>query len=42
MSGICTTMEGDYIYSVLANNANGPTRTAINDIAKAIIDEAND
>jgi len=29
---------GDYIFSILANNANGKTRKAINDIAKAIID----
>ena len=37
-SGICSTANGDYIFSVLANNANGRTRAAINDIAKAIID----
>jgi D-alanyl-D-alanine carboxypeptidase/D-alanyl-D-alanine-endopeptidase (penicillin-binding protein 4) len=37
-SGICTTDNGDYIFSILANNTNGKTRTAINDIAKAIID----
>ena len=37
-SGICTTTGGDYIFSILANNTNGQTRAAINDIAKAIID----
>jgi len=37
-SGVCSTAGGDYIFSILANNTNGGTRTAINDIAKAIID----
>ncbi|MHC4482508.1 MAG: D-alanyl-D-alanine carboxypeptidase/D-alanyl-D-alanine endopeptidase [Planctomycetota bacterium] len=41
-SGICSTAGGDYIFSVLANNCFGPksylTRVAINDMAKAIID----
>ncbi|MFQ6034884.1 MAG: D-alanyl-D-alanine carboxypeptidase/D-alanyl-D-alanine-endopeptidase [Sedimentisphaerales bacterium] len=37
-SGICITKQGNYIFSILSNNANGQTRTAINDIAKAIID----
>lgn len=37
-SGICSTSGGDYIFSVLANNANGQTRAAINDIAEAIVD----
>ena len=37
-SGVCTTKEGDYIFSILANNTNGQTREAINEIAKAIID----
>lgn len=32
------TAAGDYIFSILANKTNGKTRTAINDIAKAIID----
>jgi len=40
-SGICSTADGDYIFSILANNANGRTRAAINDIAKAIIDSAD-
>jgi D-alanyl-D-alanine carboxypeptidase/D-alanyl-D-alanine-endopeptidase (penicillin-binding protein 4) len=38
-SGLCSTDEGDYIFSILANNANDKTRNAINDIAKAIIDD---
>ena len=38
LSGVCTTAAGDYIFSILANKTNGKTRTAINDIAKAIID----
>jgi D-alanyl-D-alanine carboxypeptidase/D-alanyl-D-alanine-endopeptidase (penicillin-binding protein 4) len=37
-SGVCTTSNGDYIFSILTNSANGTTRPAINDIAKAIID----
>ena len=40
-SGVCSTAQGDYIFSILANNANGQTREAINDIAKAIIDDAD-
>jgi len=38
-SGLCSTANGDYIFSVLANNANGGTREVTNDIAKAIIDD---
>jgi D-alanyl-D-alanine carboxypeptidase/D-alanyl-D-alanine-endopeptidase (penicillin-binding protein 4) len=38
-SGVCSTADGDYIFSILTNNANGRTRTAINNIAKAIIDD---
>jgi len=38
-SGICSTAGGDYIFSILANNANGRTRTALNKIAETIIDE---
>jgi len=38
-SGVCIASDGDYIFSILANNANGKTRKAINDIAKAIIDD---
>ncbi len=37
-SGICMTEEGDYIFSILANNTNGRTRAVINNIAEAIID----
>ena len=37
-SGTCTTEQGDYIFSILANKDNGQTRSAINDIAKAIVD----
>jgi len=39
-SGICTTEKGDYIFSILANNTNARTRGVINDIAEAIIDDA--
>ena len=38
-SGVCDTSNGDVIFSILTNKANGKTRTAINDIAKAIISE---
>jgi D-alanyl-D-alanine carboxypeptidase/D-alanyl-D-alanine-endopeptidase (penicillin-binding protein 4) len=41
-SGVCTTADGDYIFSILTNNANGRTRTAINNIAKAIIDDVSE
>jgi len=37
-SGICTSKSGDYIFAIIANNPSAKTRTAINDIAKAIID----
>jgi len=37
-SGLCSTKNGDYIFAILANNANGKTRKAINDIVKTIID----
>lgn len=37
-SGLCTAGGQDYIFSILANNTNGKTRGAINDIAKAIAD----
>ena len=40
-SGVCCTAGGDYIFSILANNANGKTRKAVNDIAKAIIDDSS-
>jgi D-alanyl-D-alanine carboxypeptidase/D-alanyl-D-alanine-endopeptidase (penicillin-binding protein 4) len=35
-SGVCSTTDGDYIFSILTNKANGRTRTAINDIVKAL------
>ena len=38
-SGICSGKEGEYIFSILANKTKGGTREAINDIAKAIIDD---
>jgi len=37
-SGVCTTADGDYIFSILANNTNSKTRNAFHNIAKAIID----
>jgi len=37
-SGLCETKKGDYIFSILTSGANGKTRTAINDVVKAIID----
>ncbi len=37
-SGICSGKNGDYIFSILANKTRGGTRKAINDIAKAIVD----
>jgi D-alanyl-D-alanine carboxypeptidase/D-alanyl-D-alanine-endopeptidase (penicillin-binding protein 4) len=37
LSGVCTTADGDYLFSILANNTNGQTRTAIDDIVKAIL-----
>jgi len=40
-SGICTTKKSDYIFSIIANKANALTRSVINDITKAIIDEAD-
>ncbi len=39
-SGVCSTEQGNYIFSIIANNAKGQTRDAINDIAKAIVDSA--
>ncbi len=41
LSGVCSTVQGDYIFSVLSNNTNGKTRGVIDDIAEAIIDEAD-
>ena len=42
LSGVCITPEGEYIFSILSNNANGQTRTVINDIAQTIIDDADE
>jgi D-alanyl-D-alanine carboxypeptidase/D-alanyl-D-alanine-endopeptidase (penicillin-binding protein 4) len=40
LSGVCSTPSGDRLFSIIANNTNGNTRQAINDIVKAIIDES--
>ena len=37
-SGICRTPRGDIIFSILTQGGNPETRTAINDITKAIFD----
>lgn len=37
-SGFCVTERGDYIFSAIANGANGRTRGVLNDIAKVIVD----
>jgi len=39
-SGVCSTAEGDVIFSIIANNADLISRTVINNIAQAIIDDA--
>jgi serine-type D-Ala-D-Ala carboxypeptidase/endopeptidase (penicillin-binding protein 4) len=39
LSGVCLTEDGEYIFSIITNNANGESRDAINDVVKAIIDE---
>jgi D-alanyl-D-alanine carboxypeptidase/D-alanyl-D-alanine-endopeptidase (penicillin-binding protein 4) len=38
-SGVCLTDGGPYIFSVITNGPKGLTRDAINDVAKAIMDE---
>jgi len=38
-SGVCQTQGGPYIFSILSNGPKGLSRDAINDVAKAIIDE---
>jgi D-alanyl-D-alanine carboxypeptidase/D-alanyl-D-alanine-endopeptidase (penicillin-binding protein 4) len=38
LSGVAETDDGDYIFSILANNTNGKTRSVINSIAEKIID----
>lgn len=37
-SGYCRTDQGEYIFSIITDHANGKTRAVINDIAKAIMD----
>ena len=37
-SGVCHTDGGDYLFSILANNAYNLHRSTINDIAEAIVD----
>jgi D-alanyl-D-alanine carboxypeptidase/D-alanyl-D-alanine-endopeptidase (penicillin-binding protein 4) len=39
LSGVCLTQDGPYIFSILSNGPKGLSRDAINDVAKAIIDE---
>jgi serine-type D-Ala-D-Ala carboxypeptidase/endopeptidase (penicillin-binding protein 4) len=41
MSGICITDQGEFIFSILANNAYSISRQTINEIAQAVIDEYN-
>ncbi|RPJ38581.1 MAG: hypothetical protein EHM35_04195, partial [Planctomycetaceae bacterium] len=38
-SGICHTQSGPYLFAILSNGSKGLSRDAINDVAKAIIDE---
>ncbi|MCF7974647.1 MAG: D-alanyl-D-alanine carboxypeptidase/D-alanyl-D-alanine-endopeptidase [Phycisphaerae bacterium] len=37
-SGVCQTDQGDYLFSILANDANS-IKTLVNQIAKAVMDE---
>ncbi len=39
LSGVCLTNTGPYLFSVLSNGPKGLSRDAINNVAKAIIDE---
>jgi D-alanyl-D-alanine carboxypeptidase/D-alanyl-D-alanine-endopeptidase (penicillin-binding protein 4) len=39
LSGVCLTDTGPYLFSILSNGPKGLSRDAINNIAKAIIDE---
>jgi D-alanyl-D-alanine carboxypeptidase/D-alanyl-D-alanine-endopeptidase (penicillin-binding protein 4) len=41
-SGYCRKGEREFIFSIIANGANGKARKTINDIAKAIIDNAEE
>jgi D-alanyl-D-alanine carboxypeptidase/D-alanyl-D-alanine-endopeptidase (penicillin-binding protein 4) len=38
-SGVCQTDGGPYLFSVITNGPRGLTRDAINDVAKAVMDE---
>ncbi len=38
-SGVCLTDNGPYLFSILSNGPKGLSRDAINDVAKAIVDE---
>jgi D-alanyl-D-alanine carboxypeptidase/D-alanyl-D-alanine-endopeptidase (penicillin-binding protein 4) len=38
LSGVCSTDNGDYIFSILTNNAVGDSRDCINDIVETLID----
>lgn len=42
LSGICITGGGDYIFSIITNNAVGSTRQTINDIVETIIDDVEE
>ena len=37
-SGFCSTPNGDYIFSILTNKANGKTRPAINQVVQALFE----
>jgi D-alanyl-D-alanine carboxypeptidase/D-alanyl-D-alanine-endopeptidase (penicillin-binding protein 4) len=39
LSGVCLTNTGPYVFSILSNGPKGLSRDAINNVAKAIIDE---
>ncbi len=39
-SGLCSTAGGDYLFCILTTGGTAKVRTAINDIAKAIVDSA--
>jgi len=38
LSGVCTKGSKEYVFSILANKANGKTKAAIHDIVESIID----
>jgi D-alanyl-D-alanine carboxypeptidase/D-alanyl-D-alanine-endopeptidase (penicillin-binding protein 4) len=39
LSGVCLTDTGPYLFSVLSNGPKGLSRDAINNVAKAVMDE---